>query len=212
MMKKYYILIGLSLLVAFSSAQTYMNRDSLLKLLPKAKDTVAQVNLLINIGQQYEFNDYATAKQYYIKAKQLSEKISYPEGVVKYISNYTYILNAQGKFDSALILNRQAIELSNKLKNNLLIAKSYINYGNSFNNIGMIDSALYYYEMGKSYFEKTTDSANIYKVYGLMAIAYRQIHQNKKAIALGEKEVAYYKKSKDIVNYAIALSLSLIHI
>lgn len=206
MMKKYSILIYLLLFAGFSSAQTYMNRDSLLKLLPKAQDGPEKVDLLINIGQQYEFNDYTTAKQYYIKAKQLSEKINYPEGVVKYIANYTYILNAQGKYDAALVLNKQAIKLSNKLKNNLLIAKSYINYGNSFNNIGMIDSALYYYEMGKSYFEKTTDSANIYKVYGLMAIAYRQIHQNKKAIALGEKEVAYYKKSKDIVNYAIALS------
>jgi len=205
MMKKYFILIGLLLLVKLSSAQTYMNRDSLLKLLPKAKDDTKKVDLLINIGQQYEFNDHTTAKQYYLKAKQLSEKINYPEGVIKYIANYSYILNLQGKFDSALILNKQAIELSSKLKDNLLIAKSYTNYGNSFNNIGMIDSAIYYYEMGKSYFEKTKDSASIYKVYGLMAIAYGKIHQNKKAIALGEKEVAYYKSSKNIMQYAIAL-------
>ena len=52
-----------------------MNKDSLLKLLPIAKEDSNTVLLYINIGQQYESNEPEKAKYYYRQARDLSLKI-----------------------------------------------------------------------------------------------------------------------------------------
>ena len=77
---------GLYILLLLSNAmhaQTLMNRDSLLRLLPTAKADTNSVLLYVNIGQQYESNDPGKAKYYYRLAGDLSEKINYPRGIIK---------------------------------------------------------------------------------------------------------------------------------
>src|SRR6185369_12104301 len=94
------ILIFLLLVGSLSSGlrvcgQEIMNRDSLLRLLPAAKEDSNKALLYINIGQQYESNEPERAKQYYMQARDVSEKIHWPRGFIKYATNYTYVLNMQ---------------------------------------------------------------------------------------------------------------------
>ena len=65
-----------------------MNKDSLLKLLSTAKEDTARVLLLINIGNEYELTDPETAGRYYLMAGDLSKRLHYKMGIIKFISNY----------------------------------------------------------------------------------------------------------------------------
>lgn len=78
------------LLIGFqcSFAQQVLNKDSLLRLLPKTKDKEL-VFLYIHIGQQYEGTSLDTAKNYYKKAEKLSKQLQFDEGLIKFIANYT---------------------------------------------------------------------------------------------------------------------------
>ena len=73
-----------------TAAQIPMNKDSLLRLLPAAKEDTSKVLLLIDIGKQYEWDDPETAGKYYLEARNLSEKLQYKEGTIKYIANKPY--------------------------------------------------------------------------------------------------------------------------
>ena len=78
------------------NGQELMDRDSLLRLLPKVKEDSNKVLLYISLGQQYEGQEPETAKFYYQAAGELSRQIDYVPGIIKYIMNYTFILNQQG--------------------------------------------------------------------------------------------------------------------
>ena len=113
-------------------AQVLMNRDSLLNLLTTAEEEASTVELYINTGQQYEANDPETAKQYYRMARDLSKKIDYTLGEIKYLTNYTFVLNMQGYFDSSLALNLQSVMLSRQIKDSQYLAKTLFNTGSSY--------------------------------------------------------------------------------
>ena len=66
----FYILCSLAV-----DAQTAVS-DSLLKLLPAAKEDTSKVKLYIDIANEYENNEPETARQYYRKAIQLSKKVN----------------------------------------------------------------------------------------------------------------------------------------
>lgn len=187
-------------------AQEQMNKDSLLRLLPSAKEDSSKVLLLINIGQQYEFNDYDRAKQYYLQAGQLSDRIGYKMGKIKFIANYTYILNAEGKFDSSLALNKQSIQLSKEVKDMAYIGKSYANTGNVFQRMSMYDSALVYYEKAKQYFEKIGDRNLLARMADLMQLVYFSVKNFDKAIQLGEEAVRHLRTMDNPASFAQALS------
>ena len=146
------IAAGLYILLMLSNAihgQTLMNKDSLLKMLPAAKEDTNSVLLYINIGQQYESNDPGKAKYYYRLAGDLSQKINYPGGIIKYIANYTFVLNMQGMYDSSLLLNLQSVELSRQIKDSVYLAKTLFNTGSVYRARGEYEKAVSCYEEGK---------------------------------------------------------------
>ena len=94
---KNWVAYGLFFLVIFdANSQTIMNKDSLLALVTHAKKDSNEVLLYINIGQQYESSEPEVAKKYYRMANDLSKKIGYANGEIKFAANYTFVLNMQG--------------------------------------------------------------------------------------------------------------------
>ena len=108
-MKRYSIVLVLLLLLNQLNGQELMNKDSLLQLLPSAREDSNKVQLFIQLGQQFEMQEPERAKFYYRSAGELSRKISYTPGIIRYIMNYTFVLYQQGLFDSALTLNLQSV-------------------------------------------------------------------------------------------------------
>ena len=193
-MKNYFVLSVIMCAFSFLSAQTVMNKDSLLRLLPLAKKDTNTVILYINIGQQYETNEPETAKRYYRMAGELSKKIGYTKGVISFINNYTFVLNMQGNYDSSLLLNQQAVELSKKSNDSLNLAKTLFNTGTSYRNLGEYESAVQYYEKGKQIFQNLGDEGIGAIGDDILQLLYYQMHQYTKGIQYGESSVSKLRK------------------
>jgi len=206
-MKKYALVLYYFFCFSSIPAQVLMNKDSLLKLLPTAKQDSSLVLLYINIGQQYEISsDLETAKSYYLKARDLSEKLHYRMGSIKYISNYTYILNVQEKTDSSLILNKQALELAKEIGDPLTIAKCYANIGSSFFHMDIFDSALVNYQNSRALIEVAADPEMMARIDDITQNIYYKMGQYGKAVEMSESALKYYRTSKDSVSLGIVLS------
>ncbi len=190
----------LYILCVKAGSQTLMNKDSLLRLLPNARQDTALLHLYINIGQQYELDEPEKAKDWYRKAKLLSEEIAYPRGFIKYATNYTAVLNQEAKFDSSLAINRQALEVSHKLNDQRLIGINMANVGNVFQYMGIYDSAAYYYERSKPFFERAGDKNSQARLDDQLQNLYNNLRQHKKAIQHGESALAYFRTTDDAIS------------
>lgn len=190
-MKKY-LLIALLCLPCMALAQP-SKPDSLLRKLTGAKEDTSKVLLYIDIGNAYELNDPDAAGKYYLLARDLSERLHYKRGTIKFISNYTGILNMSGRFDSSLWLNRQSIRIAEDLQDGLMIAKVYANTGNSFNYLGEYDSAAYYYETSKKLFDKVNDPYLAARMDDLIQNVYFRLNQYQQAMPYGRSAVSYFR-------------------
>ncbi|ANH82988.1 hypothetical protein A8C56_20150 [Niabella ginsenosidivorans] len=199
-MKKILLIVFLGLSTMTCVAQGLLKKDSLLKLLAAAKDDTAKVLLYINIGNQYEMDDPQVAGKYYQMAGNLSKHLHHKLGIIKYISNYTAILNMAGKFDSALLLNKQSFQIARELNNKLYIAKTAANIGNSFNYLSEYDSAIYYYETAGKYFEDMGNNYLLARMYEMEQLVYQNMNQHKKALQYGEKAVKELRISGDSID------------
>lgn len=180
--------------------------DSLQQELKGAKEDQNKVLLLIRIGQEYEQTDLEKAKSLYRQARALGHKIGYPETEVKFISNYTFALNMQGRLDSSLYWNLKAIEEAEKLKNNEHIAKAYFNTGTSYQYLSDYQSAAEYYQKGLTYFEKIDNLRYTAQANDILQNLYNSTRQFDKAILHGKKAVAQFRNLDDPKLLAYALT------
>lgn len=205
-MRKWAIILLICAWQQQAGAQTDMSRDSLLLLLPTAKEDTGKVQLLLDIGFQYEGSDLQTAGKYYLMAGDLSEKLNYRQGIIKFIANYTYLLNVQGKYDSSMIYNRRGVEVAAELNDKTLLGKANANLGNVFLNTSMYDSAVYYYQKSLQYFEDTGDMMLIARLNDLLQVAYNELHQYAKALDYGKRATAALRNAGDPLSLISALS------
>lgn len=199
------LLIGLLTSLQLSS-QTVMNRDSLLAILPSVKEDSAGVEFYINLGQQFETNEPERAKYFYRKAGSISEQIRFPSGQIRSIFNYTYVLNVQGRYDSGLAMNRQAVELARKLDDQVLLGKALFNTGTSYRQLSQYENAIAMYEEGQRIFEKRGDSLLIARSYDVLQLLYYNLENYDQAIKYGEAGVKGLRKVDDPVWLGAALS------
>jgi len=191
---------------AKTGAQAPMNKDSLLRLLPDAKEDTSKVWLLIDIGNQYEWDDPETAGKYYLKAGELSEKLDYKRGTIKFIANYSYLLNLRGQLDSSMLLNRQSVQLAEELGDKSQIGRSNANLGNVFLNLSQYDSAVYHYQVGLKNFEAIGDEVLVARLADLLQVTYMELRLHDKALVYGEQAIAVLRNTNDPASLSAALS------
>lgn len=198
----FFLLITLSI-----RAQQNANTDSLLKLLQHAKEDTTKVLLLIKTGQAFEDRETEKAKQYYRIAGDLSRRINYPQGIIKYIFNYTYILNnMDGDYEASIKLNLQAVDLARKTKDSTNLAKALFNTGNAYRQQGDYEHAVKYYEEGKKIFALRGDAFTKALGDDMLQLLYWQMHQYKKGIKYGVRSVDGLRKAGSQSELGIALS------
>jgi two-component system, NarL family, sensor kinase len=192
-------LVFLILLATTSSvfAQQVLNLDSLLGLLPKAKEEISTVELYYQIGQQYENSEPELAKEYYRKGLNLSRKIGYSVGEIKFSHNYTYVLNVQGNFDSSLYYNLKAIELAQEIKDSVQLGKALLNTGSVYRYLSDYETAAEYYQHGKLIFDKIGDLGMKAFILNLLQVMYSDLKLHDKAINAGLEALDLYEKAGD---------------
>lgn len=183
-----------------------MNKDSLLKLLPTAKEDSSKALLLIQIGQQYEGSEPEKAKQYYRQSLDVSRKVGYRLGEIKFATNYTYVLNMQGHYDSSLQLNLESVKIAKQLNNQEYIFKTLFNTGSSYRQLDDYESALKSYLEAYPFVLSFNNDQLTGQALDIIQSLYTQLKQYRKSIEFGTKSVALLRKSNNPVLLAMALS------
>ncbi|MGF7042680.1 tetratricopeptide repeat-containing sensor histidine kinase [Mucilaginibacter lappiensis] len=190
------------LLTATAQMQVGLNKDSLKKVLSNQPDDSLKARTLITLGQQYESSQPDSAVYYYQLSNQLSQQLHYPAGVVRYIANYTAVLNVQGKFDESLKLNLQAVELSRKAGLKQQLVKSLMNTGAVYQYKEDYASAAHYYLQALPLLEAAGSTQNLSLAYGNLCGLYRNLKQSQKALTYGRLSLKYAESDHDL--YATA--------
>lgn len=177
--------------------QQVLDLDSLLGLLPKAKEEISTVELYYQIGQQYENSEPELAKEYYRNGLNLSKKIGYRVGEIKFSHNYTYVLNVQGKFDSSLYYNLKAVELAQEIKDSVQLGKTLLNTGSVYRYLSDYETAADYYQQGKLIFEKIGDNGMRGFILNLLQVLYSDLKLHDRAIEVGLEAMELYEIAGD---------------
>lgn len=187
-------------------SQVLMNKDSLLKLLPTLKEDSVAVETYINLGQQYESSQPELAKHYYNKGGAIAEKINYSAGIIKFISNYTYVLNLQGRYDSSLQMNLKAVKIARRINDSILLGKMLFNTGTSYRSLAQYENAVLYYEEGKKIFASVGNADIEARSNDILQLLYHDMGEYDKAIVYGENAVAHFRKTDDKIWLGTSLS------
>jgi len=203
---KRFLLLFLLLCLQKLDAQADATKDSLLKVLSVAKGDTLKVLTLITTGQYVEYNNLEEAKSYYLQAKNLSKKLKYTMGVLKYYANYTAVLNMQARFDSALSLTKEALQLAIQFGNEERIIIAQQNLSATYAYLQDYESALQYLLPSIAYFEKTNNDARLSLVYDHLGVIYRETKQYEKSLEYHQKALVIARKAEN--KYEIANVLS----
>ncbi|WP_159445074.1 tetratricopeptide repeat-containing sensor histidine kinase [Filimonas lacunae] len=190
--------------VASGQFMSGLNKDSLRNVLQKAPEDSAKVFTLILLGQQYESNLPDSAIYFYKQAKELSVRIHYPAGVVRYINNYTAVLNVQGKFDESLQLNQEATALCKQYGLKELYIKSLINIGVVYQYKQDYEAAASHYLKNLPALEEAGNSQALSMVYGNLCGVYLDIGQYQQAYEYAQKELETATGSGDLYTVVAA--------
>jgi signal transduction histidine kinase len=196
-MKKIFQLCFLLLFLSKANAQN-KTIDSLKEKLSVAKEDTNKVQILINLGYNYQWNKPDSALMYGLRARQLSQQLNYIDGEIEVAPVLSEALNSKGNFSQALEIDFKAKQFAEKNgKHNLFqeywignvyfysgdytkALKYYLKYksdsdkitraliGETYYHLGRLDSAFYY--MSKAYQKDKNDSSHWSVPYYYMAL------------------------------------------
>jgi len=201
-----WIALALVLLIYISGqAQEFLDKQQLLTQLSTTPEDTNRVLLYISLGQQYENNQPDSAIYYYMLARDLSKQLDYVTGTLKYISNFTYVLNAQGSYDSALQLNLRSVELAGNRGNLMQLGACLGNVANSYLYLEKYENAVGYFLQASDYIGRAGNKQYQGVLFNNMAIIYVKLKQPEKAVEFAEKAVAIARETEDLYNLAVDL-------
>lgn len=185
--------------------------DSLLRAARTNPDT-AVINQLYELGYEVEMQNHEAAKRIYRTAGELSEKIDFPVGRIRFASNYTYLLNLEGKLDSSLAINLKALELAREIGDEEQINKVLVNTGNVYHYKRLYNTALEYYIEALPWFEKAGNRKNLATLYDVMQTFYQRTEQPEQGIVYGKKALELMKEyPDDIIRGHILVNLAVLY-
>ena len=188
--------------------------DSLLRVAAVAPQDTNLAQLYFYIGRVYfrGQTDFPNAKEFFLKGKALSEKLSWSKGFYQFAAYYADIIGREGFADSCIAIHQEALALAKKEKKELMIALSSANLGSHYEEKGWYETALEYHLEALSIVEKFGDNLKIAQLCDLIAIVYKHL-------SMYDECLKYYEKALDLTadmpntspradiftNYAIAL-------
>ncbi len=199
-------LISLYIFSFISSVAYSQNITSLLGELNTAKQDTNKVLLFIKIGNEYENTNLDSAATFYKRAEDLSKKLNFSVGILKYISNYTIILNMQNKFQESLALNLEAVTLAEKIKNKKQLVVAYCNTGASYYGLHLYDNCIDYFLKATLLSEERHDTARMSFLYANLTGLYSEMEAKSiRGYSYGLKSIKISRAIKDTLTLTNAL-------
>ncbi|MFB0495995.1 two-component system NarL family sensor kinase [Mucilaginibacter sp. OAE612] len=203
----FYLTFGVLLFLAVSACaqmETGLDKDSLKRKLSVMHADSDKVQTLIRLGQQYETNTPDSALYYYEAAGKLSEGIHYLQGTLRYIANYTAVLNVQGKFKESLQLNLRAIGIARKGHLQRQLMKALINTAVVYQYTEHYREAVNYYLQALPLVDSIGTLQERSITYGNLCSLYRNLKQPQSALRYARLALAFGEKNRD--DYTVAMA------
>lgn len=193
-------------LSADSFSQEFLNRDSLWNEFKKSKADTNRVMLYIQLGQQYENNNPDSALMLYEGSLQLSRKLDYTMGVIKYYTNATYVYNILGRYDTALVLNLQSVDIARAYGNHERLAACLANVGASYINLKNYEASIEFTLQALEVYESLQFDDKLSSLTSNLCAIYREIGQLDKALEFGLQSILYARQAKSDYHLILALN------
>jgi two-component system, NarL family, sensor kinase len=165
--------------------------DSLLNALKQAKPDSNKVILLNTIANAFFNQDKSKSQQYTLEALKLARAIRYTRGEAKSINSIGILVQKDGNYDSAIVLQNQALELYKKLSDKKGIAKAYSDIANAEWRKSEFTTALDFQIKALKIYEEIKDQKGEAYCYNMMGIIYKNLKKDSVALQ-------YYLKSATI--------------
>ncbi|WP_229207873.1 tetratricopeptide repeat-containing sensor histidine kinase [Dyadobacter beijingensis] len=179
---------------------------AILKRIQQSRQDTNRVLAYIEYGQYLENQNLDSAGKYYLKADALSEQLNYDLGRFKFRSNYTYILNLQGKFEEGLKLNRESYEIAKRMNHQVNIGKSLNNIAASYTYMGNFTEAIKYYQQAASQFDKLGMKEFLPRLYISIGTAFEHANLFNKSLVYKHKALQLARPMKDSLQLADILT------
>lgn len=196
-MRKLLLIIPFLLSVAMLRAQSSV-KDSLLRLLAKAKEDTVKVKLYLVLSDQYLKEDQKEAEKYVKLAGALSKKINFRKGIYGYYDAYSNVYMRNGKFDSVLYVGMQALAVAQKNTDSLETGRIMLNIGIAYRYLEDFETAVSYIEGGRDLLIRNGVNKYDGEIYNLLQILYQSMRQYRKGLNSGLEAVKIFEKSGDI--------------
>ncbi|OBX25262.1 tetratricopeptide repeat-containing sensor histidine kinase [Gelidibacter algens] len=200
------------LLILFFSLQTVHpqqidKRDSLMKLLVRAKEDTGKAMLLLRLADYYETNNQDSSVYYLEKSKALSESLKFEKGLYHYYEQSAIVSFTKGDYGKAMEEQKSALALARELKDSSFVINTLNNIGIVYSYLGKFEEQLDYTLQVKNMVEAIKDSSKISGIYHNLANCYANLKQYRKSTdyALLSVQVhTRYNKRNDYINRVYA--------
>ncbi len=199
-------------LILFFSLQTVHpqqidKRDSLMKLLVRAKEDTGKAMLLLRLADHYETNNQDSSVYYLEKSKALSESLKFEKGLYHYYEQSAIVSFTKGDYGKAMEEQKSALALARQLKDSSFVINTLNNIGIVYSYLGKFEEQLDYTLQVKNMVEAIKDSSKISGIYHNLANCYANLKQYRKSTdyALLSVQVhTRYNKRNDYINRVYA--------
>ncbi len=187
-MKKLLLILYSLLFGGLCFAQDVQKTDSLKRLLNSAKEDTGKAILYLNLARAYEDHDIKTAMAYAKQGGQLSEKLHYTAGILKYNKRMMYMYATLQQHDSAIQYGNQILKIAMEMNDSLNIGIAYFALGERYNYKSDYETGIAYSLKGLRIIERVDTTLRTKSIiYGSLAANYLMIKDYKKSIEFGEK-------------------------
>ena len=181
--------------------------DSMLRVAATARRDTDLAKLYYDIGDIYFNYDYEKAKEYYFESEDLSKKLNWNKGHYKFAtSHYLDIINREGYTDSAIVIQKEALELAKKEENESWIAAISSSIGLSYTYKGWYETALNYYNEALPLIEKQGDKFKLAHLHYLIGTVYGSMDMYDEQVTYSEKALNIFDEKPDTIIRAYVLT------
>lgn len=177
--------------ILVAAASKGQNIDSLLNALSSAKPDSNKVILLNALASAYYNQDKSKSRQYTTEALSLARSIKYPNGEAKAINSMGMLVQKDGYYDSAIVLQNSSLAIYKKLNDKRGIAKVLSDIANANWRKSEFSTALDFQIRSLKLYEELKDMKGESYCYNMIGIIYKNL--KKDSVALH-----YYLKAADI--------------
>ncbi len=173
-------------------AQKPSKADSLRQLLQTAKADSTQIQLQVHLAR--EVRKTPEAMELLRLARQQAKQTNYVKGEVLVLLVQGIVYRDSSKYEQAIEVLEQVIELSKTLPEKQYLAEAYNDIGSVYRRMDNYEQSLDYYLKGLQTSETYRDEPNYGKALNGVGNNYRQLKNFKEAIKYFEKALDYEKK------------------